>query len=336
MRRWRPIVDGLATRIAGVDLGDEGVIAGLPAVADGNAFDRALRSALATAVADLGAQARGLPLAATLVAGPTADPAGSVEGTLGAPRARVLAPGVAVNALLGIGEPAIVAEEARRLTEAGFGCLKLKGGAEEAGILVRRVAAVRESVGPLVGLRLDLNGSLDEASAIGLLEQLVPFRLDYVEQPIPVAAGVEALARLRRRTSVPIAADEAVTDQAAAEALLRADAVDAMVVKPARTGGPAEASCIVHTALSAGVRVTVACLLESGVGVAAALHLAATVPGDAAHGLSTASWLASDLLTQPLVIRGGRLSVPRGPGLGIAVDPGLVARYRVGGDAWHA
>ena len=127
-----------------------------------------------------------------------------------------------------------------------------------------------------------------------------------------------------------------VTDLAAAEILVRRAAVDVLVVKPARTGGPAEASRIVDMALSAGVRVTVACLLESGVGVAAALHLAATVPGDAAHGLSTATWLASDLLTRPLVIRGGRLSVPTMPGLGIAVDPGLVARYRVGGDAWHA
>jgi L-alanine-DL-glutamate epimerase-like enolase superfamily enzyme len=242
---------------------------------------------------------------------------------------------VAVNALLGIGDPATVAEEARRLAEAGFGCLKLKGGEEEPGVLVRRVAAVRESVGPLVGLRLDLNGSLEEASAVGLLEQLAPFRLDYVEQPVPVAAGVDGLARLRRRASVPIAADEAVTDQVAAEALMRGNAVDVLVVKPARVGGPDEASRIVDAALSAGVRVTVATLLESGVGVAAALHLAATVPGDAAHGLSTATWLASDLLARRLVIRGGRLSVPQVPGLGIVVDPGLVARYRVTGDAWH-
>ena len=143
---------------------------------DEGGFGRALRSALATAVADLGAQARGLPLAAVLMARPTPDlPSSSV----------------AVNALLGIGEARDVAEEARRLAEAGFGCLKLKGGAEEPGVLVRRVAAVRESVGPLVGLRLDLNGSLDEASALGLLERLVPFRLEYVEQPIPVAAGVD-------------------------------------------------------------------------------------------------------------------------------------------------
>ncbi len=50
---------------------------------------------------------------------------------------------------------------------------------------------------------------------------LAPYRLEYVEQPMPAAAGVEALARLRRRVATPIAADEAVTDLAAVRALLR-------------------------------------------------------------------------------------------------------------------
>jgi len=78
------------------------------------------------------------------------------------------------------------------------------------------------------------------------------------------------------------------------------------------------------------MRVTVATLFESGVGVAAALHLAAIVPGDRAHGLSTAGQLASDLLTEGLPIHGGRMAVPSGPGLGVAIDPLAVERYRVG------
>jgi L-Ala-D/L-Glu epimerase len=309
--------------LAGLDLVEGGAVAERLAAIDAwPGVGRSLRSAVATARVDALARAEGRSAAAWLADGSVSD----------APvRFLVLPPAldVAVNALVGIAEPEVAAAEARHLVEIGFACLKLKGGAEGPGVLARRVAAVRESVGPLASLRLDLNGALDEGAATALLVELEPYRLEYVEQPIPAAAGIEALARLRRRVATPIAADESVTDLAAIRAIAAAGAADVIVVKPARVGGLAQAARIVDAATATDTRVTVATLFESGVGVAAALHLAAIVPGDHAHGLSTAGLLVSDLLMEPLPIRGGRMGVPSVPGLGVSVDPLAVQRHRV-------
>jgi L-Ala-D/L-Glu epimerase len=317
-----PLPERLVGALTGVDLGRTPPDRALPGAALGEGpFEGALRSALATATADLRAQVAGVPLG---------------EALMGSSTSRRPAKSVAVNALLGIDEATRVAAAARQLVASGFMCLKLKAGAEPPGAVERRVAAVRDSVGRGVVLRLDLNGALDVEGATDLLGRLVPYGLEYVEQPIPARAGVEGLARLRRQTSVAIAADEGVVDPRAAESLVAAGAADVLVVKPARVGGVEAAHQIVGVAQAAGVRVTVACLLESGVGVVAALHLASTLAGDDAHGLSTASWLVSDLLAPPLEVHAGRLSLPGGPGLGVFVDPVALARFRIAGGAWHA
>ena len=313
----------LVKTLLGLDLEDVGAFdARLAAIDAWPGVGRALRSAAATARADALARAAGRSVAAWLVEG--AVP-GSPLRFLESPPAS----SVAVNALVGIADAEVAAAEARRLVETGYTCLKLKGGGEAAAALVRRVAAVRGSVGPLTSLRLDLNGALDEEAAVDVLVALQLYRLEYVEQPLPASAGVGALARLRRRVATPIAADEAVTDPTAVRALLRAGAVDVLVVKPARVGGLVEAARIVELALASDTGVTVATLVESGVGVAAALHLAAALPGDRAHGLSTAGLLASDLLAGGPTVQGGRMAVPLGPGLGVAIDPLAVERSRL-------
>jgi L-alanine-DL-glutamate epimerase-like enolase superfamily enzyme len=101
------------------------------------------------------------------------------------------------------------------------------------------------------------------------------------------------------------------------------------VVKPARVGGLRQAHAIIERATTASVPVTVSTLFETGVGLAGALHLAATAPGRQAHGLATAELLESDLLRTSLPITDGRMSVPAGPGLGVDLDPVALERYRV-------
>lgn len=300
----------LAARLEGVDLADTEAIETALRDIDGRpSVGASARAAVESAVVDLLARARGLSVAASLTAAPARD--------------------VAVNALLGVGPRDVVAEHARALVRAGYRCLKLKGGDETDAALVERVGAVREAVGASVALRLDLNGALDLHSAAGLLERLAPFDLEYVEQPIPLTAGATELARLRRRSGVPLAADESVLDMGSARELLAAEAVDALVVKPSRVGGIRQASRIVELATSFGVSVTLSTLFASGIGLAGALHVAATAPGSHAHGLATGHLLASDLLGLSLPIVDGRMAVPSGPGLGVALDPAAVARYRV-------
>lgn len=247
--------------------------------------------------------------------------------------------GVGVNAVLRFGGSDAAAEAARQSVSAGFRTLKIKAGAErETDALVERIRAVRAAVGPDVRLRIDANGAWDAATAEDRLGAVARFDIEYAEQPV-AAHDLDGLARLRRRVSVPIAADEAVESVGAARSLLRADAVDVLIVKPARVGGPDAVREIAQMAAERGVAVVVSTLFETGIGIAAALAAAAALPavatprrpGPPDHGLATAGLLAHDLLQVSLIVTGGRMRAPGGPGtggLGIALDDGAVERFR--------
>ena len=235
-------------------------------------------------------------------------------------------PTVAVNATIATEDAEASVAEARRAVEDGFTTIKLKGGLERStDELVGRLAAVRDAVGPRIAIRLDVNGAWDPATARDRLAGLAAIHLEYVEQPIP-AGDVAALARVRAESPVPIAADESVASLSAARALLAAGAADVLVVKPGRVGGPSMAHAIACEAEAAGVGITISTLLETGVGLAAALRVAACFP-DRAHGLATADVLASDLLTTRLAIRDGRMSVPSDRCLGL--DEAALDRFAI-------
>ena len=254
------------------------------------------------------------------------------------PVASAVRAGVRVNATLSAGSVDESVAAAVVATEAGFGTLKMKAGAREpARTLVDRVLEVRAAVGPGVALRLDVNGTwtLDEATV-----RLRPLEgvLEYVEQPLPVDDRGGAM-RLRTLVGVRIAADEAVTSPAAARALVEEAAADVLVVKPARVGGPVAVAEIASFAAAHGVPVVVSSLFETGIGLAAAIACAATLPdvpgwpaADRAHGLATSDVLEHDLLARPLVIEAGRIHAPfddGAGGLGIVVDEAALERYGV-------
>ncbi len=236
---------------------------------------RALRAAIDAALLDLG----GVPVEALASGGM----------------------GVGVNATIASIGPAESAQAAHQAIRAGFTTLKLKAGAErETEVLVDRVRAVRSAVGQDVRLRLDVNGAWDLETATERLQAIDRFALEYVEQPL---AGDDAadLAELRRRVRTPIAADESVTSVRTARELLDAAAVDVLVVKPARVGGPVAAAEIAALAAARDVPVVVSTLFETGVGIAAALAVAAALPARRGaglerppdHGLATAGVLVA-------------------------------------------
>ena len=258
------------------------------------------------------------------------------------PNAR-LAPGgagVGVNATIPSIGPAAAGEAASQAVAVGYRTLKLKAGAErETELLVDRVRAVRAAIGPEVRLRLDVNGAWDLETATDRLEAIARFDLEYVEQPL-AGDDPSELAELRRRVRTPIAADESVTSLRSARELLEAGAVDVLVVKPVRVGGPVAAAEIAALAAERNVPTVVSTLFETGIGIAAALAVAAALPSASApggdveldHGLATAGVLEHDLLVQALPIVDGRMRVPVGPAsgcLGIALDERALVRYTV-------
>jgi len=270
---------------------------------------RSAQAAADAALYDLTAREAGVPVAALL------DPA---------PRERV-----ALSALIAGNDAATAATDARRTLRRGFRTLKLKLFSRDPARDEERVAAVREAVGAGVKLRLDANGAWTEAVAHEAVARLARFEIELIEQPVD-AADVAGLARVRAASPIPVAADEAVRDEDAAAHLLDAGAADVLVLKPAALGGLRAAGHIARRARRAGCDILVTSFLDSSLGIAAAVHLAAALPESPfAAGLATAERLRDDLAA-PLDIRDGAIAVPRASGLGIAPDAAALRRCATG------
>lgn len=235
---------------------------------------------------------------------------------------------VAVNATIAVERDDEAAAEARAARQAGFTCVKLKaamlGSIEEE---CRRVAAVRQALGPDIKLRIDANGAWSVEQAIATIEALEEFRLEFVEQPV-AAGDLEGMRRVRQAVRMTIAADESITSVDAAQRVLDLEAAQVLVVKPMVVGGLRPAVQISNAARKAGVATVITTTIDAGVGTAAALHLAAALPEDSpACGLATGSLLAGDIVIEPLPVRESRMTVPRGPGLGVELDATKLAQY---------
>jgi o-succinylbenzoate synthase len=180
-----------------------------------------------------------------------------------------------------------------------------------------RVEAVRDALGPAGKLRVDANGAWDTDTAARMLAALQRFDLEYAEQPV---ATLAEMAELRRRTDVPLAADESV--RGAEDPLLVAglEAADIVILKVQPLGGVWPA---LRVAEACGLPCVVSSAVETSVGLAAGLALAAALPElDHACGLGTATLLAGDVVADPLVPDGGWLDVRRPP-----VDEAELARW---------
>lgn len=181
-----------------------------------------------------------------------------------------------------------------------------------------RVEAVRDALGPHGRIRVDVNGLWDVDTAvtsIGTLERAVG--LEYVEQPV---ATVEDLALVRRRVDVPIAADESIRRAADPYRVRDLEAADVAVLKVQPLGGVR--ACL-RIAEEIELPVVVSSALETSVGIAAGVALAAALPElPFACGLATVQLLTDDVVTEPLLPVDGELPVRPTASVDGWVDPG--------------
>lgn len=196
----------------------------------------------------------------------------------------------------------------------GFPAVKVKV-RDAAGIAL--VRAVRDAVGPAVGVRVDANGAWDVDTAVVMIARLSAFDLEYVEQPVATLAD---LAAVRRRVAVPVAADECIRTLDDARELRRLAAADVIVIKQQPLGGVRAALAVAEVA---GVPAVVSSMMETSVGIAAGVALAAALPElPYACGLATLPALPGDVTDTPLVPVDGMLPVRA-----VVPDVDLLSRY---------
>ena len=213
--------------------------------------------------------------------------------------------------------------------ENGYECVKLSLGARDSDDDVEVVRQVREAIGDDIELRADADEAWTPDRAIEVLKRLEPYHLEFVEQPV-MGEDLRGLAKVRQAVPMPIAADEAFHTYEEAEKVIQAEAADVLVVKPSRAGGVRQAKALLELARENGLTGIVASSMESGVGIAVCLHLAASLGKAPASSIASGNFLEHDMLRQPLVPVRGHITVPQKPGLGIDVDQEAVDRYTTG------
>jgi L-alanine-DL-glutamate epimerase-like enolase superfamily enzyme len=193
---------------------------------------------------------------------------------------------------------------------------------------VEAVAAARAAIGRDVPLMLDTNcfwSTLEDARAAA--RQLQPHDLAWLEEPLYPPDDFEGLARLRRDCGVPITAGENLGNVLDVRRIVEANAVDVVQPSLAKMGGISEIVKAIADTERRGGRVVLHSPY-SGPALVAAVHVIAAHAGDmlCEHRYGD---LAASPIGDAVAAHDGHLRVPDGPGLGIAVDPAVIARYRV-------
>ena len=231
--------------------------------------------------------------------------------------------------------PACSPERAREIVLASSGCrtakVKVAEPGQDPGEDEARLEAVRDALGPDGLVRIDANGgwSVEEAvRRIGVLERAAG-GLEYVEQPV---ASVEDLALVRRACRVPIAADESIRRAADPYRVRDLEAADIAVLKVQPLGGVR--ACL-RIAEDIGMPVVVSSAVESSIGIAAGVALAAALPElPHACGLATVQLLSDDVVAEPLLpVDGAPARAPPGVSTrrrstGVAAPPDRVEHWR--------
>jgi O-succinylbenzoate synthase len=233
---------------------------------------------------------------------------------LGGVRDRVVS-GVSVGIMGSIGE---LLDAVSGYVAAGYPRVKLK---IEPGWDVEPVGAVRERF-PDVLLQVDANTAYSVADARHLA-RLDAFELLLIEQPLP-EDDVRGHAELARHLRTPICLDESITSARAAADAIALGACRIINIKPGRVGGYLEARRVHDVCAAHGVPVWCGGMLETGLGRAGNVALAAlenfTLPGDTS---ASDRYYTTDI-TRPFLLDEGCLRVPAGPGLGVEPIPDML------------
>ncbi len=262
------------------------------------AGNRTIKSAFDMALHDLAAKQAGIPLYQYL--------GGSVRELI-------------TDITVGIGTPEEMANKALSFKNQGAKVLKVKlGKLPEADI--ERITAIRNAVGNELLIRIDANQGWDFDQATVALQGLEDLGIQFCEQPMR-SYNDHLLPQLRKKTSIPIMADESCYDHRDADRLASNGACDYINIKFAKSGGIAEALRIQATATTYGIPCMIGGMLESRVALSAKAHFACAAPNVQFFDLDTCM---VGHLVDPVVggihFDGFRISLPDLPGIGADVD----------------
>lgn len=241
---------------------------------------------------------------------------------------------------LGLMEIDKAVEEALQAKAEGVKTIKLKGGVEDKRD-IELVKRIREALGPDVHICVDANqGYASAKAAVKIVKAMEAYDLLYMEQPVE---GIDQMAEVARRVDTPIMADESAWTPEDAIEIARKKAADLISIYTTKPGGLFKAKKVAAVAEAAGLKCNVNGSVETGVGNAANLHLAASTgvvtygcvvpvstPKEKSKGGIAGIYYQDDIITEAFEYADGDIIVSSKPGLGVEIDEDKLKRYRLG------
>ncbi len=217
---------------------------------------------------------------------------------------------------------ALVGEARRMVDEYGFRSIKLKGGAFDPDQEMDGIRALAEAF-PDHPLRIDPNAAWTPETGIRVAEELDGV-LEYLEDPTP---GIEGMARVAERASMPLATNMCVVRFADIEPAFRQRAVGVILSDHHYWGGLRDTQALSITAECFGVGLSMHSNSHLGISLAAMVHVAAATPHLTYACDTHWPWKTADVIAPgALEFADGAVAVPDKPGLGVELDPDALAR----------
>lgn len=231
------------------------------------------------------------------------------------------------DATIGIVEPEVAAERAQGILERGFRHIKIKLGDSPAADMARveAVAAVAEDHEEIVALRVDANQAYKRDAAIEVLNGCVDYGVEFCEQPV-ARFDHAGLAFCHEFGGTPVMADESCFGPEDVVALARANACGLVNVKVSKSGGLERSLDTARAARAADMECMMGGMVETRLGVTAALHVAMSDPAFRWFDLDAAMGHAEDPILCGVEYRDGHAVAPEQIGLGASPDPAYLRR----------
>jgi len=210
-------------------------------------------------------------------------------------------------------------EEAKALIAQGFRAMKLRIGKPRIEEDVGRVRALRQAIGPDIGLMVDANQGFTVERAIRLGRKLEEFNLIWFEEPVP-AYDLEGSAKVAAALDVPIASGETEYTRYGFRQMLEMKAADLLMPDLARVGGFTEFLKVAHMAEAFEVPVSPHIFSEQS------LQIMGTIPNGTY--LEHMPWF-STLYKEKMQLQNGLITIPERPGWGFTFDPEKIEPYRI-------